>query len=80
MNAGNFFLGGHGVGTRTRGLAADVDEVGSARLHLDRRRFGRAGIEIQPAVGKRIRGDVEDAHDQRAAAEMERAPARQVEG
>ncbi len=38
--------------TRARGLAADVDEVGAVRLHLDRRRFGRAGIEVQPAVGE----------------------------
>ena len=49
---GDLFLGGHGVGTRPRGFAADVDEIGSARLHLDRRRLGGARIEIQPAVGK----------------------------
>ena len=66
------------LGARARGLAADVDEVGAARLHLDRRRLGRAGIEIETAIGERIGRDVEDAHDERAVAELKRAVRREA--
>ena len=33
----------------------------------------RSGVEEAAAVGERVRGDVEDAHDERALAEAERA-------
>ena len=56
-----------------RRLAADVDDVGAVRDHRERVGDRDVGIESRAAVGERIRRDVDDAHDERARAEVERA-------
>ena len=55
---------GHGRGARTRGLAADVDDVGAFRGQLAGVLHGGVWLEKQAAVGKRIGRDVHHAHDQ----------------
>ena len=46
--------------------------VGALARHRRGMRDGRVGVEELAAVGKRIRGDVEDAHDQRPALRQQR--------
>ena len=54
---------------RPRGFRADVDEVRAVRGHLAHVRERGLGRVIAAAIGKGIRRDVEDAHDERAAAD-----------
>ena len=62
-------------GAGPRRLAADVDDVGPlARPSRSRVRDGAVDVEVEPAVSERIGRDVEDAHDQRALAELQRRP------
>ena len=64
-----------GFGARTRGLTADVDNVGPSRDHRDGRIDRALGVQVTSAVRERIRRDVEDTHDEGASAERERLPA-----
>ena len=65
------------LGTPAAGFAADV-RYRAARLHFRRGSLGRARIEMEPAVSKRIGSHVEDAHHESTRAEMERAPTWQL--
>ena len=49
-----------------KGIITDINQVGALVLHVDRPRFGCAGIEIPSAIGERVWGNVEDAHHERA--------------
>ena len=51
-------------------LTADVDQVRTSRCHFNRGSLRRAWIEIQTAIGERIRRDVQDAHDEGTIPEM----------
>ena len=55
-----------------RRLRADVENVGALFGHRGGVGDGRRRIDELAAVGKRIRGDVEDAHDQRPAERQQR--------
>ena len=50
------------------GFRADVEDIGALFRHDAGMGDGLAGIDEFAAVGKGIRGDVENAHDQRTAA------------
>ena len=66
------FLGfGNPHGARTRGFRADVDDVGALLFQLDGVRESAVGIEEFSAVGKRVRRDVQDAHQQRPLAQLQ---------
>ena len=60
------------VGSRARRLAADVEEIG-ALLH-EPRRVGERGVRlgVPAAIRERVRGDVDDAHQECPRAERER--------
>ena len=53
------------VEARTRGLAAHVDDVGAGVEHRQAVLDGGIGVEVLPAIAKRIGRHVEDAHDAR---------------
>ena len=53
-----------GVGAGAGRLTADVDDVGTLGHQVEPVGHRRLGIEPAATVGERIRGDVEDAHDQ----------------
>ena len=59
-----------------RGLASDVEDVGAFVEQLKRVGDGCLRLEKSPAFGKRVGRDVDDAHDERARAEVERARAK----
>ena len=77
VDASALVLRGDLRGAGTRGLAADVDQIGTGLLHRKGGVGRAAGIEELPAVGKRIRRDVQDAHEERPRAQYKRTPARQ---
>ena len=56
-----------GGAVRTGGFRADIDDVRALRHHAAGMRDGGLRIEKAAAVRERIRGDVEDAHHDRAA-------------
>jgi hypothetical protein len=60
-----------------RGLAADVQDVGAILDHPQAVVHGPFGIVAEATVRKRVGRHVDDAHDQRARAELERPAARQ---
>ena len=62
----------HLVGARTGGLATDVEQVGALFHQTQAMGDGRLRVVVATAIGKRIRGDVDDAHDPRAV-EQQRA-------
>ena len=78
----HFSIGGR---TGPGGFASDIDDV-CAVVHGPQRipdRVGRRGI--QPAVGKRVRRDIDDGHDQASGAErdlpaMRELPGHRIEG
>ena len=55
-------LGVHGLGARTRRLAADVEDRRALCLELEAVGDRRRGIEVQAPVGERVGRDVDDAH------------------
>ena len=61
-----------------RRFRADVDDVGALRDHVARMRDRRLGVEKLAAVGKGIRRDIEDAHDERALAGQKLAQERRA--
>ena len=54
---------GHGRGAGPCRLAADVEDGGALARELLTVLDGGVGAEVQPAVGERVRRDVDDAHD-----------------
>src|SRR5690606_23599 len=68
----------HGRRTRTRRFGADIDDVGAFGGEFEAMRDGGVGFEVARSVGKRIGGDVEDSHDQRAPEWELAAPAKQL--
>ncbi len=58
-----------------RGFSADVDDVGTFIKHAQGVSRGRCWTIEEAAVGKRIRGDVEDTHNECARTEGEGARA-----
>jgi hypothetical protein len=58
-------------GTRTHGFRADIDDVRALFLQFHGACEGAVWIAIFPAVGKRIRRDVENSHHQRAFAQLQ---------
>ena len=67
-HAGALFRRRYGQRPRARGLAAHVDQVGALRQHHLGTRQRLLGFTIQPAVGERVRRDVQNAHDAGALA------------
>ena len=55
---------GHRFGPGPGRLAAHVHDVGAFGDHLLGPLDGTVPVEPQPAVGERVRGHVEDGHDQ----------------
>ena len=58
----------------TRGLAANIKDVGPLIQQSLRMFDGLLAFQELAAVGKRIWSDVDDAHDQSALAELQDAP------
>jgi hypothetical protein len=66
QHATNFFVNWHRGRARAGGLATDIEDIGARFLQLERMADGRLRIGQTPAVRKRIRRDIDDAHDKRA--------------
>ena len=62
-----FVPGGQRRGAGPGRFAADVDDVGPLADHAIGPFDGRVGVDVQAAVGERIRRDVEDPHDEAPA-------------
>ena len=73
QDARELFVGAHRLGARPRRLAADIDQIGAVGLHADAFIGGRRRIEARAALGERIGGDVQDAHDEASGPESKRA-------
>ena len=67
-HAGLLLLGAQPHGARAGGLAADVENVCALLDELQAVGDGRLGRGPAAAVGEGVGGDVDDAHDERAAA------------
>lgn len=68
------------MGPGTGGFPADIDPISPLFLHL-KGMFDRMGrIQATPSIGKRIGGNVQDAHDQGASLPAERFPLGQGKG
>ncbi len=67
--AAKLFGFGDALGARPRGLGTDIDDISSLLFHFDGASEGAVGVFVLAAVGKRVRRDVEDAHDERAVAQ-----------
>src|ERR1041385_8640208 len=65
-NARNLFFSRYRLATRTRRFATDVDDVGAFSDHLFGVRHGSVEGEKLSAVAKAVRGDIKNAHDERA--------------
>ncbi len=65
---------------RARGLPADVDQVGPRRDHREGGIDGPRQVGMASAVREAVGRDVQDPHDERPRAELERAPAGEREG
>ena len=63
------------LGIRPGALAADIEDVGALGGQPQAVLHGGVGVETVPAVGKTVRRDVDDAHQQRQLAHGERAGA-----
>src|SRR5258708_15549727 len=63
------------VRSRPRRLAANVENIGPFFQQFLGMFDGPLAVEKLAAVGKRIRSDIHDTHDQRALAELQRPPA-----
>jgi hypothetical protein len=72
-NAAEFFVSGNSPRAGARGLAADIENVGSGLFDFEGARNRCAGIKIAAAVGETVRRDVEDAHQESFFTEDERA-------
>jgi len=66
-----FLIHGDGLGTGSAALSTDVDDVGAVIDQSAGARQRLFRFEVRPAVGKRVRRHVEDAHDERAANAVE---------
>ena len=66
-DAREFLFFGHAGCAGTGGFPADVDDVRAVINHLFGVRQCTAGVEVIATVGKRILGDVQDAHHEGAA-------------
>jgi len=66
-----FDCGGDAVGPRLGGFGADVDDVGALLLEFDGSRERAVGVGVFTAVGERVGGDVENAHQQGSVTETE---------
>ena len=62
-------------GPRTRGLSADVDDIGAACFHLQGELDRGLGVGSRRCLGKRVGRDVQDAHDERPGTQLQDAPA-----
>ena len=79
-NAAQLLLRRDGLGARAGRLAADVQDVRTVVDHLGRMRHRGGPIEEPSAVGERVRGDVQDPHDERALGAVERTIADPPDG
>ena len=61
------------VRSRASGFSADVKDVGTLVQQTLGLLERLVAIEVSATVGEGIRGEVDDAHDQRALAEFQRA-------
>ncbi len=68
-------VGAEFLGAGAGGFAADVDEVGALIEHGEGVLDGGVRVEKRAAIGERVGGDVEDAHDEGALAEWQGAGA-----
>ena len=59
-----FLFQGHGFGIGPGGFAAHVQDIGAGGHQLPGVGQGHGRVEMGAMVGKGIRGDVEDAHDE----------------
>ena len=59
--------------SRPRGLTANVEQVSAIVEHFESVGHGMVAGQKFPAVRKRVRRNVQDAHDQRAGAKLQRA-------
>src|SRR2546425_326977 len=64
------------LGARARRLAPEVQQIGSFRFDLLGSGNGRLNAEIAPAIGERVRGDVQHPHDQYPVLQREGIPPR----
>jgi hypothetical protein len=68
------FLGGGDTGAAgLGGFGADVDDVGALLFEFEGAGKSAVGILVKTAVGERVGGDVEDAHDEGSFAETDLA-------
>ena len=68
----------HFGGAGATRFGADIEHVSAFGLHLASKSGGRGGIATQPVAAERIRGHVDDAHEEGARAPGE-LPATQAE-
>ena len=64
------------LGAGARRLAPEVQQIGSFRFDLLGPCNGRLNAEIAPAIGERVRGDVQHPHDQHPFLQREGIPPR----
>src|SRR5205085_2707273 len=65
---------------RSRRFAADVDDRGAIFLHVESSFDCDLSIEMNAAIGKRVRRHVDDSHHQRRSAKNESPLARKLKG
>ena len=68
-NAGSLFVGRDEIGPRPGRLPAHIEHVRAVSRHLESVLHRDIRVEVHTGVRERVRGDVHDAHDQRALAE-----------
>jgi hypothetical protein len=70
LDACSLFVGTDRLGARPRRFSANVDEISAVAFHPECHLHGIAGRQ-HACLGKRVRRDVEDAHDERAETQIE---------
>jgi hypothetical protein len=71
--ASDFLSGGDAGAAGLGGFGADVDDVGALLFEFEGAGKSAVGILVETAVGERVGGDVEDAHDEGSFAETDLA-------
>ena len=65
QDTGQFVGFAHRLGARPTGFSADIDDIGALSDQVTGIFYGLASPRELSPIGKRIGGDVHDAHDQR---------------
>lgn len=74
-DAREFLVGADFGGAGAGGFATDVEQIRAVRNHFSRASEESLGAWVRAAVGERVGGDVENAHDERTCFEVVEATA-----